>query len=471
MYKILVSFFFCSTLWANEWQDLERFLPPGTQLSYLVVDAATQKTVVSHHANTLRTPASVQKVLTALAAKIYLGDDFRFETSIRGSRDKISLGNYQGSLSFQFVGDPTLLRVDIRKMLLRLKSLGIKNIKGDFLLNSHAFNGYQWSNGQAWNDLGVCYTAPSHAIIVNKNCVLGNLGRGDGKTASLFIPPYEPMRISSDVQIVSVEEKQKAFCDLEITRHENNRYHLWGCMVPRSGAFPLAFAVNDPFNYAAEIIRSELKRVGIKLTGQVREDSAYLVSDKLVTHQSITLDRLLLQMLKNSDNLIADSLFKTLGAHYFNTSGNFRNGALALKLILEKQGIDLGNSYIVDGSGLSRHNLMSSKLFMKVLNYIYKHDKTLHILASFPIAGKDGTLKYHRGVHDTLLTEKVIAKTGSMKGVSNLLGRVSTARGDMLFVVLLNAYVPLKSASVSVLVSKDHFQREFLKRIVLLGND
>ncbi|KPU82755.1 penicillin-binding protein [Psychromonas sp. PRT-SC03] len=468
MYKILFSVFFCSTLWANDWHDLNVFLPQGAQLSYLVVDAQTKKIETSYNATIFRTPASLQKVLTATAAKLYLGENFRYKSTIRGKKANIMLGNYKSSISFQFVGDPTLLRVDIRTMLLRLKSLGIKNIEGDFLLNSNAFNGYQWSNGQAWNDLGVCYTAPSNTIIVNKNCVLGNLGRGDANKASLFIPKYEPMKISSDVHIVTAEERKKTFCDLEITRYANNRYHLWGCMVPRKGSFPLAFSVNSPFEYASAIIANELKKVGIKLKGQVLVDTHDLTKEILVTHYSKTLDILLMQMLKKSDNLIADSLFKTLGAHYFKTAGNFRNGAIALKLILEKQGINLENSAIVDGSGLSRHNLMSSALFMNVLNYIYAHDKQLQLLKDFPIAGKDGTLKYHKGVHDPLLRGKVVAKTGSMQGVSNLLGRVSTARGDKLFVVMINAYSLPKEALRNATISKDRFQREFLKRIITL---
>ena len=252
-------------LFASEWTVLHPLLPKGTQVSYMVVDPAKNQIIAQSQQTVLRTPASMQKLLTATASKLYLGEKFRYHTTIEGKNSNIKNNQYQGDIRFHFVGDPTLSRADIRNMLKSLKRLGIKEISGDLLLNQSHFSGYQWSNGQAWNDLGVCYTAPSNAIIVNKNCVLGNLSlnSSDAKKARLFIPDYEPVEISSDVSVVTREQRSEQFCALEITRNSQNRYHLWGCMVPRNRPFALAFAVNDPFAYARQIIASELESVGI----------------------------------------------------------------------------------------------------------------------------------------------------------------------------------------------------------------
>lgn len=466
-------FLFPLFLCANEWAS---FLPKGTQLSYLVLDPANNKVISEYEASILRTPASMQKLLTATAAKLYLGDNFAYQTLIKGNKEKIKDGFYQGDLSFHFVGDPTLLRSDIKKMLIQLKKLGIKQVNGNFVLNQSHFNGYQWSNGQAWNDLGVCYTAPASAIIVNKNCVLGNLNLSANKAdkAILFIPPYEPVEISSDVSLVTQLQKEAQFCELEVTRNSQNRYHLWGCVVPRNRPFALAFAVNDPFAYAKQIFTSELHSAGIALKGTVKLESESSNNtnnqDVLVKHQSALLDELLQVMMKESDNLIADSLFKTLGWAYFQTAGNFRNGAQAVKAILKAEGVDLENAYLADGSGLSRHNLMSAELFMEALNYIYQHEKKLQLLSSFSRSGEDGTLKYHRGVRGKLLKGKIIAKTGSMKGVSNLLGIIKTEHGDRLFVLILNGYnlseTVLKDPTISKKDYKSYFQQAFLENLI-----
>ncbi|MDA7747108.1 D-alanyl-D-alanine carboxypeptidase/D-alanyl-D-alanine-endopeptidase, partial [Psychromonas sp.] len=452
IYCLLVTHFFCTAAIAQQWQDLHSFLPKGAQVSYLVIDAKEQSTIASFHEQTLRTPASVQKLLTATTAKLYLGADYRYQTSIQGNSNLITDGEYEGNLTLYFSGDPSLTRNNIRKMLLELKLLGVRKVTGNFILNKSHFNGYQWSDGQAWNDLGVCYTAPSSAIIINKNCVLGNLSlKHEGaKKATLYIPDYEPINITSDVSVVTIKQREERFCALEVTRNSQNKYHLWGCIVPRQRYFPLAFAVNDPGLYAQNIIADELESAGIQLTGQVKVDSLIVPvngsgqlkdgSETLVLHQSEPLDVLLQEMMKESDNLIADSLFKTVGARYFQQPGNFRNGAIAMKAILKANGIDLENAYIADGSGLSRHNLMSAELFMSVLQFAYRQNSTLDLLRSFSIAGVDGTLQYHKGVNTQKLKGKVIAKTGSLKGVVNMLGLVKSDDGDKLFVLMINGY-------------------------------
>lgn len=474
---ILAICLLCSTtISANEWVALHPLLPKGTQLSYMVFDANSQKVLTQYQQETLRTPASMQKLLTAAAAKLHLGSDFRYTTTITGFSNKIKNKQYQGDVRLNFVGDPTLKRTDLRSMLVSLKKRGINEISGNFIINESHFNGYQWSNGQAWNDLGVCYTSPSNAIIVNKNCVLGNLSlaNADSKKATLYIPTYEPVSITSDVDVVTPKQREELFCELEVTRNSQNTYHLWGCMVPRNRAFGLAFAVNDPFQYASQMIENELANLGITLKGEVRLESEKKESkgEKLLaSYQSPKLDELLKIMMKESDNLIADSLFKTLGASYFKRAGNFRNGSEALKAIFAEHGVDLENAYLADGSGLSRHNLMSVELFMSVLQFVYQNDQQLDLLSSFSVAGVDGTLKYHKGVRGKQFEGKVIAKTGSMRGVANLLGVVKSEQGDRLFVLILNGYNKPESLLDSELTrdknaSKYRFENAFFETIL-----
>jgi len=175
-------------------------------------------------------------------------------------------------------------------------------------------------------------------------------------------------------------------------------------------------------------------------------------------------------MMKHSVNLIADRLFKTVGAHYFKQSGNFRNGAKAMKAILKGQGVDLENAYIADGSGLSRHNLMSAELFMSAVKFVYQQDKKLGLLDSFSVAGVDGTLKYHKGVNAKSLKGNIIAKTGSLKGVANLAGIVKSPAGDKLFVLMINGYNRGNSVTRAVIPRVEKasvylFEKAFFKHI------
>ncbi|MEL0628004.1 D-alanyl-D-alanine carboxypeptidase/D-alanyl-D-alanine endopeptidase [Psychromonas aquatilis] len=471
----ILSSLVCSQVMAATWQDLQSLLPKGTQVSYLVVDAKNHKTIASFQDEILKTPASVQKLLTATTAKLELGENFRYQTVIEGDGQGVIGGVFQGDLNLHFSGDPTLTRAHLKKMLTDLKGLGIQSIDGDFVLNNSHFNGYQWSNGQPWNDLSVCYTSPSNAIIVNRNCVYGNLSvkEAEDTKATLFVPDYEPILVTSDIDVVTNKQRNEEFCALEVNRDSHNKFHLWGCMVPRKRAFPLSFAINDPEHYAQQIIEMELKSVGIDLSGEVKIDSqekAYEKSAILALYQSPPLADLLTRMLKRSDNLIADSIFKTIGGHYYQQPGNFRNGAQAMREILKKHKVDLENAYIADGSGLSRHNLMSAELLITVMKFVYQQDKKLHLMDSLAVSGVDGTLKYHRGVNDEALKGKIIAKTGSLKGVANLVGVVKSDLGDRFFVLMINGYNrAYSSTNAKQPRSKDAsvylFEKAFFNRI------
>ena len=113
---------------------------------------------------------------------------------------------------------------------------------------------------------------------------------------------------------------------------------------------------------------------------------------------------------------------------------------------------------------------MSAELFMSVMQFVYQQDKKLGLIETFSVSGVDGTLKYHRGVNAPELKGKVIAKTGSLKGVANLAGIVKSESGDKLFVLMTNGYNPVNS-SVKAKLPRDKkasiylFEKAFFNRI------
>ncbi len=122
-------------------------------------------------------------------------------------------------------------------------------------------------------------------------------------------------------------------------------------------------------------------------------------------------------MLKKSDNMIADTVFRMIGHARFNVPGTWRAGSDAVRQILRQQaGVDIGNTIIADGSGLSRHNLIAPATMMQVLQYIAQHDNELNFISMLPLAGYDGSLQYRAGLHQAGVDGKVSAKTGSLQG-------------------------------------------------------
>lgn len=461
-----------TSVWAGaQFEDMES----KPVLAYVV--AKPDGTVINQQNRYLNSaPASTQKLITATAAKLFLGGNYRFDTQIEtATKATLNQGTLAQDIRFRLSGAPDFTREQLREMLKTLRQSGVNKISGDILINVARFDGYYWSNGQSWNDLGVCYTSPASAVIINRNCVQGNLSVTKQGETRVFIPPHEPIRVENSTYALKTwREMRDRHCGLELHRGDANHYELVGCFVAGKDAIPMKFSVNDPVTYFASILTADLKAVGITHTGQIlKESTIEPVGEVLVKQRSATLNNLLKKMLKDSDNLIADVVFKTLGAEYFNQAGSYRNGEAAVKAILKKQAkLDLYDAIMADGSGLSRHNLVTVDQLLQVMHYVYNHDAKLKLLDSLAVSGVDGTLKWRTSLRVDSLKGKVRAKTGSLKSVVNMVGVVETAQGPRLFAYMVSGYnLPPRHAKKykNKLNPIRQFERDFFTELLTTG--
>ncbi|MDU6079535.1 MAG: serine-type D-Ala-D-Ala carboxypeptidase [Pantoea sp.] len=421
-----------------------QYLPDGANLALMVQKIGASTPIIDYHGKQMALPASTMKVITALAALLELGGDYRFQTTLE-TKGAISDGTLNGDLVARFAGDPTLGRQDLRNMVAALKKQGVTHIKGNLVIDTSVFASHDMAPGWPWNDLTQCFSAPPGAAIVDKNCFSVSLYSAStpGETAFVRIASYYPAHMFSQVRTLGRNSGEAQYCELDVVPGELNRYTLTGCMRQRAEPLPLAFAVQDDAAWAGEILKQELRQADIDYSGHlVRQTQVTSPGTVLASTQSAPLHSLLHTMLKKSDNMIADTVFRTIGHHYFNVPGTFRAGSDAIRRILrEKANIDLGNSIQVDGSGLSRHDLIAPDTMMLVLQYIAKNDATLDYISMLPLAGHDGTLQYRGGLHEAGVDGKVSAKTGSLQGVYNLAGFITTASGARVaFVQYLSGY-------------------------------
>ncbi len=241
-----------------------------------------------------------------------------------------------------------------------------------------------------------------------------------------------PIGIGADnVEVMSYGDMARQFCALEVDMAKGNFYELKGCITPNKEPQGLRFAIHDVEAWGWDNIRWAMDRAGIKHDGLLRvthksPDNA----ETLGTHYSVSLPVMLAKMLKKSDNLYADTFLKTVGRHYYNKPGSYRSGTMAVRAILTKNGIDLGNATLADGSGLSAHNLISARQMLSVLNFIQKNDAELGLIKLLPSSQVDGTLAWRRSVTAPMMKNKVHAKTGTITGTSNLVGFIDTAGGQ-----------------------------------------
>ena len=375
-------------------------LPAGANLALMVQKVGASAPAIDYHSQQMALPASTQKVITALAALIQLGPDFRFTTTLE-TKGNVENGVLKGDLVARFGADPTLKRQDIRNMVATLKKSGVNQIDGNVLIDTSIFASHDKAPGWPWNDMTQCFSAPPAAAIVDRNCFSVSLYSAPkpGDMAFIRVASYYPVTMFSQVRTLPRGSAEAQYCELDVVPGDLNRFTLTGCLPQRSEPLPLAFAVQDGASYAGAILKDELKQAGITWSGTLlRQTQVNEPGTVVASKQSAPLHDLLKIMLKKSDNMIADTVFRMIGHARFNVPGTWRAGSDAVRQILRQQaGVDIGNTIIADGSGLSRHNLIAPATMMQVLQYIAQHDNELNFISMLPLAGYDGSLRSASG--------------------------------------------------------------------------
>ena len=189
------------------------------------------------------------------------------------------------------------------------------------------------------------------------------------------------------------------------------------------------------------LLKNELIEKGIEMTGDVVPGTVPLEARTVAKHLSPPLANIIKLMNKPSDNWIAELLFKTIGAEVMGEPGTWQKGRDAVNEFLEEITGEPPAHRFVDGSGLSRYNLLNAELLTKLLVYMHQNFELMpEYLASLPIAGVDGTLGNRM---QGMYAEKVLrAKTGTLSGVSALAGYTVTADDEVFaFGILISHYV------------------------------
>lgn len=180
----------------------------------------------------------------------------------------------------------------------------------------------------------------------------------------------------------------------------------------------------------------ELREAGIVVdafTGQGRKpDDAFCICRRFHT-----IDQVLMRMLKESDNLYAESMFYQIGAASGSQPATAHSARSVMNRLIKKVGLDPKRYNIADGSGLSLYNYVTAELEVRLLRYAFKNNNIyLHLHPSLPQAGTDGTLR--KRMTSPFTQGNVYAKTGTLSGISSLAGYCTAANGHRLAFAIIN---------------------------------
>lgn len=381
-------------------------------------------------------PASNIKLLTTASVLWKLGADFTITTPVyieRESTDTNVKLNSINSLIIEGKGDPTFSQKQLNLIAERLREEGIKEVNNlvliDGFLSSPTTN-YTWE----FEDIYFYFAVPVNSLILNNNTVNFTLNHGN-----INQPPS--LQWSDELAGKQITIENNVY-----TRDENTEFNitilplLARSSLKMTGDFPLnkesntwRLAIPNPEQYFQESLIKTLENYEITVkNSKILRDGEKLDKNKqfLLEIESPPLSELIKITNQESNNLYAEVLLKYLADESVSEWEN-------LAKISKELGISEDNYKLRDGSGLSRHNLITPTSLVTILKSINNSQYKDIFYNSLAVAGENGTLK-NRFVN-TNIANNLYGKTGTLTGVASLSGYLKTPDYDNLaFTIIVN---------------------------------
>lgn len=407
-------------------------------------------------------PASNMKLFTTAAALVKLSPEFRYRTTLL-TTGAISEGVLQGPLIIQGTGDPSITgRYHQGNMLAvfqawadSLRKLGISAVEGDIIGDDNYFADEILGAGWSWDYQADYYAAQISALSFNDNCMDIIFTPGDTVGAPVHFrlePATDYVQVNC---LVTTAAKARALGVVFERAPGTNRVTIRGSIAIDAGETREWFSVENPTLFAAYVFRQTLEQKGITVRGRAVDiDSlpGFTYSPTrcwlLATYISPPLSELVTTVNKISQNLYAELLLRTLGAECKGI-GDAAHGAEVVKEVMAGLGVDPEVISMVDGSGLSRLNMVTPKAVVALLRGMRRHPAGGVFFDSLPIAGVDGTIGGR--MRRTAAENNVRAKTGFIGHVRSLSGYVRTAdQEELAFSMIANNYTAPTSLANSL---------------------
>ena len=417
----------------------------------LIADAGTGQVLFERNADQYFVPASNMKLFTTALALAKLGTEYRFRTTIEATTAPTEDGKIAGPVYLVGRGDPNLsnrkfpyvLKEEfdgppervIAELADAVAARGIKEISGDIVGDDSYFPRERYPNGWEIDDMVWEYGAAISAIVVDDNTVQLTLTAGEkaGDRVEAMVSPSAP-EFTVDNQTITSPVGVKA--DLTLKREPgSNVVTVLGTLPAKSNPRKLTLAIQEPALHAAAMLKRLLEDRGIKVGGLARELSqppgapAGEARVVVAEHLSVPLGDSIKLVNKISQNLHTEMLLRTAARQsgVWTTPDDLTNFAASFYAVA---GIPAGDVVQTDGSGLSRHDLVTPRAAVALLLYAEKQPWFRAYFESLPVAGVDGTLEDR--MKTSIAAERLHAKTGSVEHVRTRSGYAELPSGRRL---------------------------------------
>ena len=396
--------------------------------------------LASHNQQLSFNPASVMKLVTTAAALDLLGPDYRWITRVY-AQGSIVGDVLNGDLIIQGSGDPRLAHEDLARLLRRLRSLGVREIYGDLVLDRSLFQ-TTLDDAAAFDGLPYrAYNALPDALLLDAKAISLRFFP-DAQTQSVRVamePPMSDFVLESpklDTHKLDTEpctnwrEKLGTVVDLS-SIHFTGSYSVdCGERVLVLHAHTLSHA-----RYFDAVFRQLWHELGGSITGVMREEKKLESARELLQWESPTLAQIIRDINKHSNNVMARQLLMSLAMSPTGSPVTAEAGAAKAKVWLDSIGVNSQNVVIENGAGLSRQERLSAEALSTVLNHAWHSSYMPEFIASLPIVGVDGTM--NRTLKNSAVKTRAHIKTGSLNDVASIAGYVKAKSGRWISVVCM----------------------------------
>jgi D-alanyl-D-alanine carboxypeptidase/D-alanyl-D-alanine-endopeptidase (penicillin-binding protein 4) len=394
---------------------------------------------------TLLVPASAAKIVSIATAVDAVGWDFRWQTTLRAT-GPIAGGVLRGDLLISGTGDPSIggrAGDDLSAWIRALRAAGITRIAGRVIGDDDGIEEPRPQLAWAWDDLGYTTGAIFGALNFAENRTTIGIapGTAGGPATLALAPAFAYRQVSNRTVTGPAGSAQLLWAE---QRPGETALTIAGTIAAGASPVVLGVAVGNPTLHAAQAIRSRIVDAGIEVSGDAYDiDDASPAPDRsagtvLHVHRSRPLADIVQPMLKESINLYAEAALRLNAA-----PGAFPTNDAALAGMarhLDAWGIVAQDQQIIDGSGLSRRDVITPEALLVILRRMHTAGAAAApFMTALPVAGVDGSLASR--MRGTPAERNVRGKTGTMSNIRSLVGYVTTADGERLaFVVMVNNF-------------------------------
>lgn len=353
-------------------------------------------------------PASTLKVVTYSVSLKELGDDYEFRTALYKNTDN--------ELVLKLGADPFLKSQDLKTLFRTAKEKNITEPKvvkiDDTILDKN-----EWGEGWQWDDDLNPLMPKFSAYNIDENLLkISVIPTRKDAPAEIKTNVFYPTTFMN--YVVSEPNDNK----VKISRNNSISPDVLTVEGHVSTKEDVFIPINYPKRYFIFRLEDAIKNAKIDyyqpfVNAKIQDKNIYLVDEVKNPIENATSEVML-----NSNNMVAETVFKLAGGHYAKTSGSAEDGAKMVKKYCNTIGVNAEDVRIVDGSGVSKNNLVTADFMTEFL--IGQNKNFENFREIFAISG-EGTLK-NRMLY---FGDKLRAKTGTLSDVSAITGFIKTMSG------------------------------------------